>query len=71
MNAYRVDKKVSANGVITLQALPFEEGEEVEVIVLPSKSKRPTLPTSPVRGKVRKYVDPTEPVAQDEWDMLK
>ena len=32
MKAYRVDKKVAANGALTLRGLPFQEGEEVEAI---------------------------------------
>lgn len=71
MKAYRVEKTIAANGALTLQALPFEEGDEVEVIILPSKSKKASVPASPVRGKVIAYVDPTEPVGQDDWEALK
>ncbi len=74
MQAYRIKKKVSSHGKIQLDALPFAEGEVVEIIVLASPQDEAenlaeplhTLPHS-LKGSVLKYVDPTEPVAQDEW----
>ena len=29
------------------------------------------VPSSPLRGKVIEYLDPTEPVAQEDWELLK
>ncbi len=52
MKAYRVEKKVAANGVIHLDALPFSEGELVEVIVLPREEKTQAPVPSSLRGKV-------------------
>ena len=71
MNAYRVEKQVAANGMLQLDALPFQEGELVEVIVLARerKTSRPVA-TSP-KGKVIEYIDPTEPVAENDWGVLK
>lgn len=70
MKAYRVEKKVSANGVLQLDALPFQEGEWVEVIILARQEK--TCPSAPslLRGKVIEYINPTEPVAEDDWEVL-
>jgi len=70
MEAYRPEKKVAANGALQLDALPFREGESVEVIVLPTedRSAQPAAPS--LRGSVIKYVAPTEPVAQDDWGAL-
>lgn len=67
MRAYRVEKKVSAHGKIKLEAVPFEGGELVEIIVLGrgQKKKRGSRGAS-LRGSVLEYVNPTEPVAQDE-----
>lgn len=70
MKAYRVEKTVAANGSLNLKGLPFGKGERVEVIVL-SRGEISQNPTSPLRGKVIEYLDPTEPVAQDDWDALK
>jgi hypothetical protein len=70
MEAYRTEKRVVRNGVLQLDALPFKEGDLVEVIVLGRKRKVSKLTSSLLRGKVIKYVDPTEPVAQDDWELL-
>jgi hypothetical protein len=54
MEAYRVEKRVSANGILHLEALPFREGEMVEVVILPIQNKPDTfrnlLRRSPMNG---------------------
>ena len=70
MEAYRTEKKIAANGALRLDALPFKEGELVEVIVLPTEGKHAQSPAPSLRGSVIEYVEPTEPVAQDDWDAL-
>lgn len=69
MRAYRVEKRITANGALQLEALPFSEGELVEVIVLSREEQAPRR--SPVRGQVIEYIDPTEPVALDDWEALR
>jgi hypothetical protein len=69
MEAYQVEKKVAANGVLHLDALPFREGDLVEVIVLLQKEKAYKSPPSSLRGKVIEYIDPIEPVAQGDWEL--
>ena len=71
MKAYRVNKKIAANGELKLNALPFQEGDEVEVIILSRETDSHSLMSSPLRGKVIEYLDPTEPVAQEDWELLK
>lgn len=71
MKAYRIEKKMTANGALTLQGLPFEEGDDVEVIILSGKEKKHTVSQSIVKGKVIEYKDPTEPVGQDDWEAIK
>ncbi len=71
MKAYRVEKKVVGNGGLHLNGLPFREGELVEVIILSREEEKSRNPTSPLRGKVIQYIDPTEPVAQNDWEALK
>ena len=71
MKAYRVEKKIAANGELKLNALPFQEGDEVEVIILSHKTVHHPGTPSPLRGKVIEYLDPTEPVAKEDWDLLK
>ena len=69
MRAYRVEKRVTANGALQLEALPFSEGELVEVIVLSREGEQAPRRSS-VRGQVIEYIDPTEPVALDDWEAL-
>ncbi|MEI6259114.1 MAG: hypothetical protein WCR46_04310 [Deltaproteobacteria bacterium] len=70
MEAYRIEKRVVRNGVLQLDALPFQEGDLVDVIVLGRNRKGSKSTSSTLRGKVIKYIDPTEPVAQDDWELL-
>ena len=70
MEVYRVEKRVVKNGMLQLNALPFQEGDLVEVIVLGRKGKVRKSTSSPLRGKVIEYIDPTEPIAQDDWELL-
>lgn len=75
MRAYRIKKMVSDQGKIQLEALPFPSGEIVDVIVLTSAEQEPdTLPTekswrtpTALKGSVLDYIDPIEPVAQNDW----
>jgi len=70
MEAYIIEKRVAANGVLHLDALPFREGEIVEVIVLPLEERKHKSASSSLRSKVIEYIAPTEPVAQDDWEAL-
>ena len=56
MKAYRVEKKIAANGELKLNALPFQEGDEVEVIIL---SHETVHHPGTLRGKVIEYL-PTD-----------
>lgn len=72
MEAYQVEKRVEAHGVLHLNALPFREGKIVEVIVLAREGKvEESAVPSPLRGKVIEYIAPTEPVAQKDWELLR
>ena len=71
MKAYRVEKQIAANGELKLSGLPFKEGDKVEVIILSYETSPYSVTPSPLRGKVIEYLDPTEPVAEEEWELLK
>jgi hypothetical protein len=71
MRAYRVKKVVSQNSLLELYALPFQPGEIVEVIILSREDKMRETNRYPLKGQVLKYENPTEPVAQDDWEVLK
>lgn len=71
MKAYRVEKQIAANGELKLSALPFKEGDTVEVIILLHETGSYPVVPSPLRGKVIEYLGPTESVAEDDWELLK
>jgi len=71
MRAYRVEKVVSQDGVLEMRALPFRAGEVVEVIILSREDKVRGAHEFPLQGKVLHYEKPTEPVAQDDWEILR
>jgi len=68
MQAYRVETTLQQDGTLTLKDLPFQAGEAVEIIIL----ARPSVPSPPnrypLRGTPISYLEPTEPVAQEDWE---
>lgn len=70
--AYHTEAVVDEQGAIQVRGLPFVPGETVEVIVLALPRRAAPAPGGrPLRGSVLRYDDPTEPVAVDDWDVLK
>ena len=65
--AYRIHGQVSTDGTLTLENLPFQPGEEVEVIVLAQERQAREGRRYPLRGKPLVYRDPTAPVAESDW----
>ena len=70
MRAYRLETTLAEDGTLQLNALPFREGETVEVIVLERESASSGNDSS-LKGSVLRYDDPTEPVASDDWEALR
>lgn len=71
MQAYKVRGHVGEDGSLTVENLPFPAGEAVEVIVLAEARKRKEQQRYPLRGTVIQYIDPTMPVAEDDWEALR
>jgi hypothetical protein len=71
MQAYKVRSHVGEDGSVTVENLPFTVGEEVEVIVLSDARNRLEQQRYPLRGTVIKYIDPTAPVAEDDWEAIR
>ena len=70
MQAYRLETVVPNNGELQLKELPFLPGETVEIIIL-SMNKSISQPNfSPLKNTVLKYEDPTEPIAENDCDVL-
>jgi hypothetical protein len=71
MNAHRVEATVKQDGSLTLDGIPFQAGEEVEVIILARAQKRDGMNAYPLRGQPVRYDEPTAPVAEEEWGVLR
>jgi hypothetical protein len=69
--AYRIHSQVSPDGTLKLENLPFQPGEEVEVIVLAEERQSRRERRYPLRGKPLAYEDPTGPVADLDWDAIR
>ncbi|MCP4104739.1 MAG: hypothetical protein GY749_04255 [Desulfobacteraceae bacterium] len=70
MQTYKTEKSIPENGILTLDALPFNPRDFVE-ITIKLRDNKSQADRYPLRGKVLRYGDPTEPVAQEDWDILK
>jgi hypothetical protein len=63
-----VQTTIDNDGTLKLNNLPFPAGESVEVIILTRSSTSPRRNSYPLRGTPVTYIDPTEPVAQTDWE---
>jgi len=70
MHAVRVQAILKEDGTLTLDHLPFQAGVLVEVIVM-SRSAPKTGDPYPFRGQEVHYERPFDPVAEDDWEVLK
>lgn len=68
MNSHRIKTALTENGKLLLQNLPFEQGDEIEVIIKKSKSSTQSdLDT--LKNTVVAYREPFEPViSPEEWN---
>ncbi len=69
MSAHHVEITLAQDGKLILDELPFRAGDTVEVIIHARQSKLNGR-EYPLRGQPIKYLDPTEPVAQADWDAI-
>lgn len=65
--AFRAHGHIAEDGTLKLENLPFEPGEEVEVIVLGEGRNAHQERRYPLRGAPLVYVDPTGPVGDADW----
>ena len=71
MQAHRTIAIVSENGSVTIEKLPFPAGQPVEVVVFPAETQSHQGLRYPLRGTPIRFVDPTEPVAESDWEVAK
>ena len=76
LQAHRMEATLTEDGLLVLDHLPFRAGETVEVIVLTNppvssvESRSLSEDRYPLRGTSIKYIDPFEPVAEEDWEVL-
>ena len=66
--AHRIETVLTEDGKLSLDRLPFQAGQTVEVIVVPVPTPVPT--ESSLIGTVVRYDRPTEPVAEGDWRVI-
>ena len=70
LQAFRIETTLTQDGTLTLDHLPFQAGETVEVIVLAPVPLPPPQEHYPLRGTPVEYPDPLEPVEELDWEEL-
>jgi hypothetical protein len=70
MQAYRIETTLTQGGILTLTNLPFQKGDTIEIIILRQPMASSHKHEYPLRGTLLNYKDPTEPVAQEDWEAL-
>ncbi len=72
MEAVRIEATVQSNGRVILNDLPFEDGKQVEIIVLDNNGKATEPQVNPLKGSVLRYDDPFEPACPaEDWVALR
>lgn len=71
MDTFRLDTTLTQDGTLTLSDLPFQAGDSVEVIIVARTGASDVQNGYSLRGKVIRYDNPTEPVAQEDWEALR
>ncbi len=70
MQVYAYELTVGQKGTVTLTNLPFNVGEQLEVIVISRPNRQSKEKKYPFWGKPITYINPTEPVAEEDWEVL-
>ncbi len=70
MEAHRIETTLTQDGTLILDNLPFHAGETVEVIILAQPPHVAAHTPYALRGTPVQYVQPTEPVAEGDWDTM-
>jgi len=68
MLAHRTEATVLEKGEIIIHNAPFQKGQRVEVITFLIPADSPPRNSYPLRGLKLRYDNPTDPVAESDWD---
>ncbi len=70
MQAYAFELVVKKKGTLTLENLPLDVGEKIDVIIIPRPNRQQDEKRYPFWGKPITYLNPTEPVSETDWEVL-
>lgn len=70
MEAYRYATVVKPGGKVALDQLPIKAGSSVEIIILVQPQKEQRVKRYPLHDVPITYIDPTEPVAETDWEAV-
>lgn len=70
MQVYAYEFTVEQKGKLVLQDLPFDIGAKIQVILIPTTTQAATQTQYPFWGKPVTYLNPTEPVAEEDWEVF-
>ena len=70
MQAYAYKLTMGKKGTLTLRDLPINAGEKIEVIIIPRSIRHLDKKKYPFWGKPITYLNPTDPVADADWEVL-
>ena len=71
MQTHRITATVPHDKTLTLDELPFPVGQSVEIIIVPRQEQSPRQNGYPLRGTPVTYDDPTDPVAETDWEAVR
>ena len=71
MKAHRIEVKLTETGTLTLNNLPFQAGDTVEIIILERHLTSLNSNPAPLRGKVIRYDEPFDSaIPVEDWEVL-
>jgi hypothetical protein len=71
MQPFHVEATVGKDGTLNVFGLPFQEGQVVEVSIVPHKTAAGGTSSHPLAGLPATYIDPFEPaVPPEDWEAL-
>ena len=73
MDTFKTKTKVRNNHKVQINDVPFEDGQEVEIIIsIKNGNENLDKLKDSLKGSVLKYNDPFDPaITSDDWELLK
>ncbi len=68
LHEHRTQAMLTQDGTLTLEQLPFQSGDLVEVIITSNTLVPPVANHYALRGLPVQYERPTDPVAEEDWN---